>query len=96
MYGTDQAVEPFFCSYGLNPEFRPRLEAQGLVVSGFDLNGEVRILEYPRHPFFIGTLYVPQARSTQENPHPLLRGFAAAASERARVRIQQPAPVPGE
>jgi CTP synthase (UTP-ammonia lyase) len=30
----------------------------------------------PDHPFFLGTLFVPQAGSTPERPHPLIAGFA--------------------
>jgi CTP synthase (UTP-ammonia lyase) len=35
----------------------------------------VRILELDGHPFFMGTLFVPQASSTAEQPHPLVTGF---------------------
>ncbi len=82
LYGVGEAVEPFFCSYGLNPEFRPLLEARGLTVSGLGEDGEVRVLEFRDHPFFMGTLYVPQARSKPGEPHPLIAGLAAAARRR--------------
>ena len=78
LYGVGEAVEPFYCNFGLNPEFRPLLEARGLVVSGLGTDGEVRVLELRGHPFFFGTLYVPQARSRPEAPHPLVTGLAAA------------------
>jgi CTP synthase (UTP-ammonia lyase) len=81
MYRMDEALEPFFCSYGLNPTYRPLLEARGLVVSGIDPLGEVRIVELQAHPFFIGTLFVPQARHRQAEPHPLVSAFIAAARE---------------
>lgn len=79
MYGTDRVVEPFFCSFGLNPGYAPILEARGLRISGVGENGEARIVELADHPFFVGTLYVPQARSTAQAPHPLLQAFIAAA-----------------
>jgi CTP synthase (UTP-ammonia lyase) len=79
IYGTVSTVEPFYCNYGLNPEFRPLLEARGLVVSGLGEDGLVRVLELREHPFFFGTLYVPQARSQPGAPHPLLAGLAQAA-----------------
>jgi len=47
-------------------------------VSGVGETGEVRLIEIPDHPFFMATLFLPQARSTAAAPHPLLRGFAAA------------------
>jgi CTP synthase (UTP-ammonia lyase) len=38
------------------------------------------VLELPEHPFFIATLYVPQARYTPDDPHPLVTAFVAAAA----------------
>jgi CTP synthase (UTP-ammonia lyase) len=49
-------------------------------VSGVGLEGEIRIVELPGHPFFVATLFLPQARSTADRPHPLLAGYAAAVS----------------
>ncbi len=73
-------TEPYYCNYGLNPEYRRRLEAGGMVTSGVGREGEVRIVELPAHPFFMATLFLPQARSTAEHPHPLLIGYAAAVA----------------
>ena len=39
------------------------------------------IIELPGHRFFIGTLFVPQAQSTPERPHPLINGFISAVAE---------------
>lgn len=88
LYPERERVEPFFCSFGLNPEFRPLLEGAGLRFSGFDRTGEPRVLELPEHPFFLATLYVPQAASTADDPHPLLTGFLDACDRAVR---QQPA-----
>ena len=57
----------------------------GLCVTGTDADGEVRIVELPDHPFFVATLFVPQASSTPEDPHLLVTAFVAATV---------PAPVP--
>ncbi len=32
--GTREVTEPYYCNYGLNPEYRRRLEAGGMVISG--------------------------------------------------------------
>lgn len=32
------------------------------------------------HPFFIGTLFLPQFSSTPESPHPLIVAFVGAAA----------------
>ena len=68
-------MERFYCNFGLNPEYRDQLEKHGLEITGWDQNDEVRIVELGTHPFFMGTLFVPQARSTPGNPHPLIAGI---------------------
>ena len=84
LYGRHEVLEDYYCNYGLNPEYRARLEHAGLRVSGAGEDGEVRLIELPRHPFFLATLFLPQSRSAPGAPHPLLAGWAAAAA-RARV-----------
>lgn len=79
IYQTQSAIEPFFCNFGLNRAYIPMLDARGLRVSGVSEDGEPRVLELVGHPFFVGTLYVPQARSTSYVPHPLLQAFVVAA-----------------
>lgn len=78
-YGTPSSVEKYYCRFGLAPGWRERLEAGGLVVSGTDDTGEARILELPGHPFFLATLFVPQASAPD---HPLVVAFLAAAAQR--------------
>ena len=80
LYGVTETTEDFFCNYGVNPDYHRRLEAGGLRVSGLGGAGEVRIVELPDHPFFLATLFLPQARSTAASPHPLLAGYAAAVA----------------
>ncbi len=79
LYGVTQATEPYYCSYGLNPEYRRRLEHAGLATSGTGADGEVRVVELTAHPFFLATLFVPQARSSPGRPHPVIAGLAAAS-----------------
>lgn len=83
LYGTGAVEEDFFCNYGLNPDYRPRLEAAGLDVTGVDEAGEARIVELAEHPFYIATLYCFQTRSAPGHPHPLVAGLLDAAG---RVR----------
>ena len=81
LYGADEAIEDYYCNYGVNPDCQAEFEAAGLRVSGVGGTGEVRIVEISRHPFFLSTLFLPQARSTAVFPHPLLAGFAAAVRD---------------
>jgi CTP synthase (UTP-ammonia lyase) len=82
-YGKARSTEKFLCSFGLNEEYRERIFACGLRVSGQDAEGHVRIAEGTSHPFFMGTLFVPQLSSTAASPHPLLVAFVRAAFERS-------------
>ena len=82
LYGEPSALEEYYCNYGVNAEYVKRLEERGLRVSGLGEEGEVRIVELPDHPFFVATLFLPQARSTRAKPHPVLVGFAAALGGR--------------
>jgi CTP synthase (UTP-ammonia lyase) len=79
---VSDCVEPYYCNYGVNPDYGRELEAHGLRISGVGETGEVRLIEIPDHPFFMATLFLPQARSKPAEPHPLLRGFAAAVLDR--------------
>jgi CTP synthase (UTP-ammonia lyase) len=78
LYGATEAVERYYCNYGVNPAYAPLLEARGLQVTGVGAAAEIRIVELHDHPFFLATLFLPQARSTAASPHPLLVGYARA------------------
>lgn len=82
LYGAAEASEAYYCNYGVNPDYRRHVEAGGMVVSGVGREGEIRIIELPVHQFFMATLFLPQARSTMERPHPLIDGYAGAVAAR--------------
>jgi len=79
IYRGLQATEEYYCNFGINPVHIPSLNSGPLQVVGSDAEGEVRVIELPDHSFFIGTLFVPQMRSTESNPHPLVTAFLQAA-----------------
>ena len=81
--GAGITTERYFCRYGLNPDYLAVLLAHGLVVSGHDASGDVRIAELPGHPFFLGSLFQPELGSDEHWVHPLLVAFAAAARTHA-------------
>jgi CTP synthase (UTP-ammonia lyase) len=81
LYGRGEAIEDYYCSYGLNPDFRQQFEQAGLRVSGVDDDGQVRIVELKGHPFFLATLFCFQTRSRADQPHPLVAGFVQAARQ---------------
>lgn len=68
--------------YELNNDYRTKLEESGLVISGVNPERNlVEIIELPKntHPFFVGTQFHPEFRSSPIHPHPLFSAFAAAA-----------------
>ncbi|MGR8931246.1 MAG: CTP synthase C-terminal region-related (seleno)protein [Gammaproteobacteria bacterium] len=75
IYGARTATERYYCHFGVNPDVVAMLKQGPMLISGADAEGEIRVIEWPNHPFFIGTLFVPQARSTPESPHPLVVAF---------------------
>jgi CTP synthase (UTP-ammonia lyase) len=79
IYGALEATEAYYCDFGVNPEHAPLLGAGPLRITGSDAEGEARVIELPRHAFFLGTLFVPQTRSTPDAPHPLVTAFVEAA-----------------
>jgi CTP synthase (UTP-ammonia lyase) len=86
LYERNAIEENYYCNFTLNPEYQPRLEQSGMMISGSDADAAARIVELPTHPFFLGTLFVPQVASTAERPHPLILGFVDAAATRRNSR----------
>ena len=80
VYGRDEVVEQYHCSYGVNPRFRSLLEDSELKITGTDENDEVRIVELDGHPFFMGTLFQPERSAFENQAHPLITEFARACS----------------
>lgn len=80
IYQDHETTEKFYCAFGLNPDYLETLKQSPLRIVGADEEGVVRVTELPEHPFFIGTLFVPQARSLEGEPHPLIDGLVKLAS----------------
>lgn len=79
---TDTLTEQYYCNFGLNPEYEQQLHDNGFRIVARDANGEARIMEITDHPFFIGTLFVPQHHSSETNPHPLITAFLKSVVRR--------------
>jgi CTP synthase (UTP-ammonia lyase) len=88
MTGPGRRTERYHCAYGLNPEYLEPLTRGGLRFSGFDDDGQVRIMELPGHPFFIGTLFQPELQGDGTSPHPIITALAGAAAEHAATAGQ--------
>ncbi|HEX6391809.1 MAG TPA: CTP synthase [Acidimicrobiales bacterium] len=86
-YGSELVYERHRHRFEVNPRYRARLEAAGLVCSGSSPDDRlVEFIELPDHPFWVGTQAHPEFKSRPDNPHPLFRGLVAAALDRADGR----------
>ncbi|MCZ2342227.1 MAG: CTP synthase [Bacteroidales bacterium] len=66
--------------FEVNNEYRPQLEAAGLVISGTTPDGAlVEIIELPNHPWFLAVQCHPEFKSKPTQPQPLFRDFIGAA-----------------
>ncbi len=81
--------------YEVNNDYRARLEAAGLVISGTSPDGAlVEVIELPSHPWFVAVQSHPEFQSKPTEPHPLFRDFVGASllhrqakKEEARARL---------
>jgi len=85
IYGRSSVQEEYLCNFGVNPGYVETLRGGALRFAGSDAEGVVRAVELPGHPFFVGTLFLPQHRSSPSNPHPLVTAFVRACSNRGEV-----------
>ena len=80
VYGSNNIKERHRHRYEYNNDYRERLEAAGMIATGFNPEtGLVEIVEIPDHPWFVGVQYHPEYKSTVANPHPLFVAFVSAA-----------------
>jgi CTP synthase len=91
IYGRERIDERHRHRFEVNNEYRDRLEAAGLVLSGLSPDKKlVEIIEIPDHPWFIGCQFHPEFKSRPTNCHPLFRGFVRAGLERSLQREKAP------
>jgi CTP synthase len=83
-YGAFIVKERHRHRYEFNNKYREPFEKKGLVFAGTTPDERlVEIIELPDHPFYIACQFHPEFQSKPHQPHPLFRGFIAAAHQRA-------------
>lgn len=75
LVGSGTMLGRYFCSYGVDPAYSPRLEASGLVWTSTDAQGHPRSFELPGRRFYLGCLFQPALDSEAGRPHPVIVGF---------------------
>ncbi|MGY6559232.1 MAG: CTP synthase [Nitritalea sp.] len=81
-YGKGKVSERHRHRYELNNAYLDALEQAGLHASGVNPDtGLVEVIELKEHPWFVGTQFHPEYKSTVLTPHPLFIRFIRAAIE---------------
>ena len=87
VYGKLKISERHRHRYEFNNKYLKKMEAAGLKASGINPEtGLVEVVELEHHPWFIGTQYHPELKSTVLNPHPLFLKFVEAALDNKKLR----------
>ncbi|MDX2197054.1 MAG: CTP synthase [Cytophagales bacterium] len=82
LYGNEHISERHRHRYEFNNTYLQEYEKAGMIASGINPDsGLVEIVELSSHPFFVGTQFHPELKSTVLNPHPLFVGFVKASLE---------------
>jgi CTP synthase len=81
-YGKSKITERHRHRYEFNNKYLKDFEANGMIATGKNPDkGLVEIIELKNHPWFIGTQFHPEYKSTVLNPHPLFVRFIKAVAE---------------
>ncbi len=80
-YDADLVRERHRHRYEFNNDFLKDFEQHGMIATGINPeSGLVEIMEQTGHPWFVGTQFHPEYRSTVLNPHPLFVAFIKAVA----------------
>lgn len=79
-YGHTKIMERHRHRYEFNNQYLEKFEAAGFLATGINPDTKlVEVMELKDHPWFVGSQYHPELKSTVMNPHPLFVRFVKAA-----------------
>ena len=85
-YGQEKIDERHRHRYEFNNEYREKLQAAGMKISGLSPDGElVEMIELADHPWFLGCQFHPELKSRVKMAHPLFREFVTAAKKHKSI-----------
>ena len=71
--------------YEVNNRYRKKLESNGLIFSGLNMElGVVETVEIKDHPWFVAGQFHPELKSRVNKAHPLFREFIKASVRRMK------------
>lgn len=81
-YGKAKITERHRHRYEFNNKYLSKFEEKGMLAAGRNPGtGLVEIIELKDHPWYVGTQFHPEYKSTVLNPHPLFVRFIKAVSD---------------
>ena len=82
IYGKALISERHRHRFEFNNQYKDQMEKAGMLPTGVNPESKlVEVIELKDHPWFIGTQYHPELKSTVLNPHPLFVDFVKATLE---------------
>lgn len=89
VYGKAKIMERHRHRYEFNNKYLEQFENAGMMASGINPDSDlVEIVELNNHPWFVGTQFHPELKSTVKNPHPLFVKFIKAALEFKKAKAE--------
>lgn len=90
-FGTDAITERHRHRFEVNNQYREKLVANGLRITGVWPEGDlVEIVELEDHPWFVAVQFHPELKSRLTRPHPLFRDFVGACIQNSDAITQPP------
>lgn len=88
VYGHSKISERHRHRYEFNNKYLEQFEQAGMIASGKNPETNlVEIMELKDHPWFVGSQYHPELKSTVAVPHPLFVKFVKAAISHRREKV---------
>jgi CTP synthase len=88
LYGAFIINERHRHRYEFNNDYQEAFTKAGFVFSGTSADGKLmEIIELPSHAFYIACQFHPEFQSKPDQPHPLFKGFIAAAHTRQHHKL---------
>jgi CTP synthase len=89
IYKKENISERHRHRYEFNNKYFEQFEENGMIFSGINPESSlVEIIELADHPWYIGTQFHPELKSTVLNPHPLFVKFVAASLKFKKSKVE--------
>lgn len=89
VYGKQKISERHRHRYEFNNKYLKQFESNGMIASGINPQTNlVEVIEIENHPWFLGTQYHPELKSSVLNPHPLFIKFIKASLDHKKEKEQ--------